>query len=190
MCYCLGVDGDLRKSAKAFKEVVWPEINHWFGGGILTPVEDVTQSDMAQMLDMYSGIDAWYIEKEVGIRGIGSRVQFGEKNWDTFSIRKRRFSGTRTEYAKLTNAIENDWLYPYWFIQAYINKNKILSAALAKTFDIIEYIKTTPSCPVRETSNASFYYVDWSKFEKQYKINTYPEAKNQKNITLEAFFNA
>ena len=45
MCYCLGVGGDLKKSAKAFKEVVWPEINHWFGGGILTPVEDVTQSE-------------------------------------------------------------------------------------------------------------------------------------------------
>ena len=175
----LTVDKDLRKSAKDFKLVVWPKVKHWFGEGDLTPVEAVTESGMAQMLDMYSGIDAWYIEKETGIRGIGSRVQWGKKRWNTFTIRKKRDSGTRTEYAKLINAIENDWLYPYWFIQAYINNGELLTAGLAKTSDIINYIKTNPSCPTRLAPNAVFYYVDWIKFEENYFINTYPEKEKQ-----------
>jgi len=181
------VDGDMRKSANSFKKVVWPKIKHWFGSGDLEPVENVTDVNMAKMLDMYSGIDAWYIEAEKGIRGIGSRVQQGPKTWDTFTIRESRHTGTRTEFEKLCNAIDNDWLYPHWFIQAYVNNGVLLTAALAKTEDIIKFINNHPDCPTRPTSNATFFYITWHEFSKKYKVNLYPEPENEKQ-TLDKFF--
>jgi len=180
------VGGDLRKSAKDFKTVVWPKVKHWFGDGDFEPVEAVTESNMAKKLDMYSGIDAWYIEQQTGIRGIGSRVQQGPKKWNSFTIRKTRNTGTRTEFAKLLNAINNEWLYPYWFIQAYVNKGTLLTAALAKTEDIISYITNHPKCPERSVYNATFFYIDWNDFENQYpiKIYTEPAEKEQKQTRL------
>lgn len=161
---------NLRDSARDFKQIVWPEIQKWFGDGELIPVEAVTESEMAKKLDMYSGIDAWYIQEDSGIRGIGSRVQWGD-DYRTFTIRKEKFNRVRTEFEKLCNAIDNDWLYPYWFTQAYLTdrNGRLLSVATAKTEDIIKYIKEI-DCPVRPTDDAWFYYIEWSLFAQKYPI--------------------
>lgn len=162
---------DLSDSARDFKEIVWPNIKEWFGEGELIPVEAVTESNMARKLDMYSGIDAWYIQPSEGIRGISCRVQWGPKAWQSFTIRKKRDSGARTEYEKLCNAINNDWLYPYWFSQSYLTerKGKLLSSGLGKTKDLIEYIQKYRPDPI-PGPNAWFYPIFWDEFKKYYQL--------------------
>ena len=170
---------DLTRSAKNFIEIVYPEIKQWFGNGQLVPVEAVTEIEMAKMLDMNSGIDAWYVETENGIRGIGSRVQY-DTDYSSFTIRKKRVGGTRTEYEKLSNAIENEWLYPHWFCQAFIDGEYLSNAGLCTTIDLIEFIKNgtlDKDYFINSCSNAEFFVVYWKHFRNKYDINILRETK-------------
>jgi len=164
---------DLSDSARDFVEIVWPVVSPWFGGGALIPVETVTDSGMARLMDMASGIDAWHHQEELGIRGIASRIQW-ETAWDTFTIRYSRTSGAKTEYEKRLSAIESDrgWIYPHLWVQAYVSKRQdgvLLSAAAMRTAGLIRLAQEVVDLPrsiaglygIRRTSNASFIFVDW-----------------------------
>jgi len=144
---------DLSQSALIFKHVIYPIIKDWIGGGELIPVENVTEKQFTKLLDTNAGIDGWYVENNKGIRGLASRIQY-RNAYNTFTIRYERHSGVKTEYEKLDHAINEDWLYPHYFIQAYVNlpkkfnykehdfsKNEIqiLNIALTKTEDLISY---------------------------------------------------
>ena len=51
--------------------------------------------------DTRAGIDAWHIIEDDGMmRGMRFRVQEGETDWRTFTVRKSRTSGAKTEFAK------------------------------------------------------------------------------------------
>lgn len=134
---------DLSKSAKAFKEIVWPEIAHWCRGGELIPVEGVTDSRMASLLDQLAGIDAWQVVDGEGVRGIASRVQFGA-SYRSFTIRRNRVHSTReTEWQKRRRSHKNQdagWLYPTLTVQAYISRDgKLLYACMARTSELFAF---------------------------------------------------
>jgi hypothetical protein len=168
---------DLSESAKDFLEIVYPKIKNQLGNGKLVPVQAVTADTMATLLDQYACIDAWYIEDDKGIRGIASRVQY-DADYRTFTVRKSRVSGARTEFDKLTFAIKKEWLYPFWFCQAYIARNpkRLLSVAVCKTKDLVEYISTGSEQDdwyvrnVDRDGAATFYVVDWDKFRTKYPL--------------------
>ncbi|KKM17714.1 hypothetical protein LCGC14_1673020 [marine sediment metagenome] len=187
---------DLKESARDFLETVYPKIKDWFGDGELIPVELVTKSDMAKKLDMYAGIDNWYIVTDKGIRGLSSRVQY-DKDWGTFTVRRQRLPlGTRTEYAKLLHAIENDYLYPYWTFQSYLNKREkdldygerkdLLNAAMCKTKDLISYIKSGErgkDFDIREVTTrgaANFFTVWWGDLRERHEVKIYDKNNIQK----------
>ena len=181
----------LKKSAQDFIDVVYPLIKKPLGDGKLIPVQDVTENEMATILDQYSGIDAWYIENSKGIRGLSSRIQYVETDeYKSFTIRKERESGAKTEYEKLTYAIQENWLYPYWFCQAYLHPTtkKPHSAGLCKTTDLIKYIsegKDGIDYTVKEVSikgRATFFVVNWQKFKKKYPMYKFPEDTLAKHI--------
>lgn len=160
---------------KYFKETVLKILK-----GEFEIVEGVTKSRMAQNLDQLSGIDLWFLDPNQGIRGVANRIQFQEKNWRTFTVRKSRESGAKTEYEKRKHAIENNWLYPDITLQGYINKkNEVLGFAIAKTKDII-YMIDNGFCRENKTGKeqigqAEFYIVDWDKMKKQgFPITIYP----------------
>ncbi|NHZ84874.1 MAG: hypothetical protein GWP19_03225 [Planctomycetia bacterium] len=143
-------------------------------------VEGITESKMAQNLDQLAGIDLWFLNTNRGIRGVANRIQFQEKNWRTFTVRKSRESGVKTEYEKRKYAIEHDWLYPDITLQGYINKkNEVLGFAIAKTKDII-YMIDNGLCHENKTGKdqigqAEFYIIDWDKMKKQgFPITIYP----------------
>lgn len=168
------VANDLRESAKIFKTMVWPSISHWFNGGELIPVEAVTNKEMREKLDTLAGIDAWHIKKDSGMRGIASRVQWIDKPYNTFTIRKERESGAETEYEKRKRAINGDkgWLYPEITIQAYVkkDKSKLLSVGAIKTKKLISSIDKVSTevrtAYDRETGDwAKFYVVPWSELK-------------------------
>lgn len=171
---------DLDKSAASFKDVVWPAVQARFKGD-LVPVESMTDSAMAKMIDLRSGIDALHLSADQRIRGIACRVQAikeGEKVWRSFTIRYQRDSGAMTEYEKRKRDMESKggWLYPYLTIQAYTahgGTQQLLCAAVTTTEaliqvcdDILENKLHKKDGGRRRTGNAEFFYINWSYLEQ------------------------
>lgn len=131
----------MTQSAQDFKAVVWPRLAPGLGGGELIPVETVTDSPFARLLDMEAGIDAWQLLQTGGMRAIASRVQWGLTCWETWTIRRRRINGSQTEYDKLINA-DLTLARPGLHIQAYLARRggPLLGAACIRTADLIRLL--------------------------------------------------
>lgn len=172
---------DLSDSAFDFLRVVWPAVKGACGGGELVPVEAVTATDFAKVLDMQAGIDAWQVVDRCGMRGIASRIQWGAKCWSTFTIRFSRTSGARTEYAKRCWALEHPnqgWLIPSLTVQAYVEARRtgtLLGAGLVRTKDLFDYVREEPRGEMTDpdaqwflqsTYNAQFIVVPWIKYRE------------------------
>lgn len=141
----MGFETDLSDSAYDFMRLVYPKMAECkFISGTITPIESVTSTGTTKDLDMLAGIDAWHINRKCGMQGIASRIQWGNKTWKSFTVRKRRTSGAETEYAKRKRAIDTgNWLYPTLTVQAYITSRRdgeLLSIGVAKTKDIFAAI--------------------------------------------------
>lgn len=165
----------LSRSSRQFREVLEKELQQILKGKFEV-VEGITIDEMAKLLDTLSGIDVWHINNLRGIRGVALRIQTGDKNWHTFTVRNKRKSGAKTEYEKRKYAIQNGYLYPYLSIQAYISKNdKLLSFAIAKTEDIMSMIEQgfykNKKTGKEQIGQAEFFVIDWYQMkEKGYKI--------------------
>ena len=162
----------LKKSSFAFEKYFKKAVLEVFKGDFEV-VEGVTSYKMAETLDQLAGIDLWYFNTTRGIRGVANRIQFQTHCWATFTVRKTRASGAKTEYEKRKYAIENDWLYPVLTLQGYIDGSKILGFAIAKTEDIIWMIDNGYS-RIQKTGKsqigqAEFYVVSWEDMKKQNK---------------------
>lgn len=133
---------DLKKSSRDFLLHVWPVIQRKCGGGQIKPVEVLHDNDLARDLDVLCGIDVWQTVNGEGARGIASRVQPGDTNWQTFTVRRRRFSGAKTEYQKRLEAINSGgrFIYPYLTCQAYVGDQGLLGVGLVRTVDLYAVI--------------------------------------------------
>lgn len=157
----------LSKSIVRFQNLIKPILKQsprWDGEFI--SLEDC-QSNEAKILDYNAGFDILHISS-LGVRAIASRIQVGDYN--TFTIRNKRESGTKTEFEKRKYAIQNDYLYPNLTLQAYVTiQENLYSFAYAKTKDIIEMIETghysenhTGSSQIGQ---AEFKVVDWVEMQ-------------------------
>lgn len=158
----------LLKSSDRFNRLVVPILKEWFQLEFMS-IENDKSNELFKMFDIHCGIDIWSYCK-FGARGIASRIQVNNKSWDTFTVRKHRQTGSQTEYEKRKRAIESDWLYPYYTLQAYIDKNdNLLSLAITKTKDLISYIDNgqaqTRHTRDNQIGQASFYIIQWDKYE-------------------------
>lgn len=161
----------LKKSSIAFKKHFRDPLLKILKGKFEV-VEGVTKDEMAKTLDMLAGIDIWHFDEKFGVRGVASRIQHG-KSWDTFTVRKTRESGAKTEYEKRTYAMDNEFLYPILTFQGYISNNAPLSFALTKTKDIFWMIENG-FCYLKKTGKeqdgqAEFYVIDWKNMVKNKK---------------------
>lgn len=173
---------DLSDSSFDFSRLVWPQMADWLGGGQLTQVESVTATGFARQLDLLAGIDAWQVNVAQSVmRGLASRIQWGPKPYNTFTIRYRRESGGKTEFSKRLSAIrDQDALFPHYTVQAYITHRRygqLLSAAAISTRDLYEiaaqveqehtdYPHSFVFSPDSDwafsrTSNAIFLWIKW-----------------------------
>ena len=181
-------NSDMNWTAGLFQQNVWPRISELCGGGEMIAME-VNVDRLADSFDKYSGIDAWQVLPEMGMRGIGSRIQRVNDDvrpYDSFTVRARRFSGAKTEFAKRVQAIESNrgYLYPYLTVQAYVRErdNELLSAAVCRTEDLIRYINEGHS-KENETTNASFYTCFWRDMvTKGFKVKSYTNHELQLNL--------
>lgn len=157
-------------------DYVWPVIKGKCGGGQIKPVEILEDNEIARELDVLCGIDVWQTVDGEGARGIASRVQPSSKNWATFTVRRTRFSGAKTEYEKRLEAIKSGgrFIYPYLTCQAYIDGEELIGVGLAKTAELYTVIerevergnvlharqKKAGHCVwINETHNADFFCV-------------------------------
>lgn len=166
------VEQAIQRSATEFKEVVWPAMGPRLGGGELIPVESVTDSPVANALDMLAGVDLWYVYRGQ-IFPIASRVQYGGRAWNTFTIRYSRPSGVATEYHKRLESIKNGSLYPRLTIQAYVHNGRLLSAAAVDTQHLMQQAERYRH-QVRHNpaDGATFVYVNWDQCADDYIITT------------------
>ena len=158
----MNVKQEIARSADHFQRIVWPNLSPLLGGGNVIPVETVTDSRMAQILDQLGGVDIWYVNQEQ-IFPIASRVQYGDRAWNTFTIRYARPSGAATEYDKRLRSIRNGSLYPRWTIQAYVDdEGRLLTAAAVDTKHLIE-VAAEHLDQVRDNpaDDVKFLYVHW-----------------------------
>lgn len=143
------VQRQIDRSAAALRDLVWPTIGGWVGGGDLIPVETVRESDFARILDTAGGIDAWqrYSNQRTGvewIRGIASRVQFGDRDWSSHTVRYRLPSGNETElHKRLRYNTGRGVIGPHLTIQAYVDDaGRLLSVGIARTVDLLDAVMT------------------------------------------------
>jgi len=149
----------MSSATNAIKNVM-PLLNKCVSGELIS-IEN-TGNKILDMLDQCSGIDMLSLSNG-NIKGIACRVQWG-RNWDSFTIRLQRHTGTKTEYQKRIDSINNGSFYPYLTMQAYLDNkrdNKILSLAVIKTIDLYELIDTHNYLFRKRKSDNVFLYVNW-----------------------------
>lgn len=159
---------DLNDSVKALstiKDTILPKLIT----GKVHCIEN-SENEILLLLDKMSGVD--YIrENKHGLQGIAARVQWGN-NWDTFTIRAKRISGTQTELEKRLWQIENGYFYPEYTLQAYFDNrksNNLLSIAMIKTKDLYNLYRDNPTIFENQKSDNDFIFVKWCKIENLIK---------------------
>lgn len=114
--------------ASELGNILLPVLNKYFKKGNVIHTEHLGES-VANLLDKYSGIDGLFISDK-DISGVALRVQqHSQRNWETFTIRYRRHTGTLTEYEKRKKQIYNSndrVFYPHYTCQAYFSGDNIL----------------------------------------------------------------
>ena len=153
---------DSVKALESIKHTVLPKII----SGKLHTIEE-QDNDILMIMDTKSGID--YIrEDETGLQGIAARVQWGN-NWNTFTIRSRRHTGTKTELEKRRKQIQKGYFYPAFTLQAYFDNrrnNNLLSIAIIKTLDLYKFIDDNPGKVGNNSSDNDFVFVRWDSLNK------------------------
>lgn len=169
----LAVDRAMGASALDFRERVWPIVSRYLGGGDLIPVEAVTDSLFAKLLDSQAGIDGWQLVGSGGIRGIASRIQWGATCWRSWTIRTRTTSGARTEYDKLVDA-DGTLLRPAYHVQAYLDQRggAVLAAGCIRTNDLIRLLLAGRHGPERRNPTDGTYFVPvwWDDAASDYEV--------------------
>jgi hypothetical protein len=177
---------DLGASSQAFVNFAWPAVKDLCGGGTLELVESTTAEGFQKQLDVLAGIDSWQLLDGRGyMRGIASRMQQSDNNWKTFTIRKSRSSGARTELEKRLEQIaraEEGALYPYLTVQGYVRhwtNGPLIGAAVVRTADlykfVVEHEADIKPLPNRADGNW-FYPVGWGWLRHcGVKVHCWPE---------------
>ena len=171
-------DTDMRLSMK-YVEQAAPIVGLLMSGWELVPVEGQT-NEVCRVLDMECGIDYLLYSKYSGqVYGLASRVQYG-RNYRTFTVRKERESGAKTEYRKRIEASTYGGLSPYYTMQAYVKDGEINGLALVKTEDLLKFIEKGLADEGKTGTNkdgqATFYICDWDKLrEAGYAVKEYSQ---------------
>lgn len=129
--------------------------NH-LGGILITEMKDIMNDnieiihsetldgEVSLLLDQYSGIDAVYKFKN-DLGGIALRAQqHSDKNWETFTVRYSRSTGTETSYAKRMRQIYNSHptFWPHITVQGYFDNNEVfLGGGMCYTKEIYDLLK-------------------------------------------------
>lgn len=184
------VMNDMRYSLQQVEKAK-PIIKQLLNGGDIKIVEG-DDNEICLMLDQTCGTDYFQAygkndgQMDGLVWGIGSRFQ---KTWhncqpfNTFTIRRSRESGAKTEFEKREYAMKHGGIYPYLTMHGYYDEQtgEILSLAIARTKDIWDFIKQGHAKERHTGDNqigqATFYFIGWDDFKKRgYDIKIYQKS--------------
>ena len=153
-----------KKSALMFNMTI-PVIERELSGKIIN-LESQDDNNVAKLLDQKCAIDGLLIHNK-GVYGLAHRVGYNY-DWHTFTIRIEDSTSSCTEIDHL----KSTGLKPKYHIQSYIKGDVVLSMAIAKTEDLVDYIeKYSPKIKTCSTSGDKFAIIDWTEFKAVgYKI--------------------
>ena len=174
MCVING-GGFLRdmRTAMDYVRAAEPIIVKLLNGGRFMPVEG-SDDEVCRMLDTTCGTDYFQVYDHSGlVWGVASRMQeinaSLHRPFNTFTVRKARESGVKTEYEKRRYAIEHNGVYPFLTMQGYVDiqTGELLSLGIARTVDIMSCIDAGKAI-VRHTGTeqigqAEFYVLPWDR---------------------------
>lgn len=131
-----------------------------------------SDDSVLMLMDRKAGID--YIrEDEKGLQGIAARVQWDDGRpgypYNTFTMRERRHTGTKTEVEKRIEAIENGYFYPAFTLQMYCDtreNNAIVSIAAIHTKVLYRLFTESPELFEGACSDNGFRFVRWSRISE------------------------
>lgn len=152
---------DNEDSVRAFESIQRTVVPKLISGEIIRVEKQ--DNEILITIDQKSGID--YIRSdETGLQGIAWRAQWGDRAWNTFTIRYKRHSGAETEYEKRMRQIREGYLYPAFTMQGYFDDRHInnpLSVGIVKTIDLYRMIVSHPELTHRNHSDNQFVFVRW-----------------------------
>jgi len=185
-----GWRGDLDWSSKAFVNIIWPVIQGRIGGGRIVSIEQNgdRRADFAKA-DIDAGVDVVQELPDGQIRYIAVRNQKQNKqldhplSWDSFTIRKERESGVRTELEKRSNAIKNGCVYPYLWIHSYLETEigPWAKTGIIQTRDLIEFVNNPENKfkiterQVMRNGAATFLVAWWRHIGDKVEVVSNPE---------------
>lgn len=171
-----------------FVKLAQPIMKRILKGGEIMAVEG-QDNEICEMLDRTCGTDYFHVYENSGlVWGVASRIQEydPEKNkrpFNSFTVRKARDSGTKTEYEKRKTAIEHGGVYPFLTMQAYINvkTNEIETLAIVKTTDLMDFVDKGLAYErhtgAEQYGQAAFFVAYWDSMKKAgYKVIEYKAA--------------
>ena len=137
----------------------------------MVSIEKTPDNGVLAWFDKFAGIDWIGKTPDNNLYGVAVRVQWTNNPFNSFTIRSDRHTGTKTEYQKRIEAIQHGYFYPAYTIQAYVDKTTdiLLSAAIAKTKDLYEYVDKFSYEIANNKSDNNFKIVWWSKFQSRYQ---------------------
>ena len=152
---------DAARSIRAFQKFVAPALRR-FGARKILPTE-YHQDGLARTLDLIAGVDGLIVDRDNLVFGYASRVQFDGKNYESFTIRRSRPNGTKTEFEKLTNPMT---IKPAYHVQTFVDENESRAVvAIAETWRLIKYTLEHPNQWRTANGGETFYFVPWSKLD-------------------------
>jgi hypothetical protein len=188
-------DDDLEDSRTRFEEIVWPEINGWFGDGPELHRTEDKSGALREDFDHVGGVDYWAVERGAGMVSIASRVQTYDKT--TFTVRYSRGTGNDTEYQKRMQQLNSHYELPTYTVQAYVDPTlrALRNVAVVRTAPLYEYIaagtpgEDWPLIPSNEDEH--FFPVSWSELQGEVSLRVHnrrragliPDPDNPEDIT-------
>jgi hypothetical protein len=166
---------DFNASVRDFQRFVVPELeklqNRPLGNLSVISTESLPGA-LAAAFDRIGGVDVWLVCQADGkIYSMANRLQWVPPlrgSYRTISVREERFTGTRTERAKLETHHAEGSLYPDLFCQSYVfgkRRHPIVLAnfALVHTDDVLSRL-AAGAWRRYATTNATFLAIDWDSF--------------------------
>lgn len=169
------VANDLFDAERAFIGVAWPAIAPLIGGGAFEPA--------SASLDKIAGIDGWQRTRR-WMRAIAHRLQWGDTDWRTFTIRYTRPTGATTEWEKLrAAAADPSRAKPDLVIHAYLSGPRraptLMSVGATKAKSLVDYASRLAKLPVRRNPDGvEFIHCDWDAMAAAgYEVRVAPEGE-------------
>lgn len=178
---------DAVASLKDFHKFSAHAVNEFFGGNVhILPTENQA-NELEKILD-FAGIDGFIVTRDGTAYPYASRVQKTKVNYQSFSLRGYRPSGTATEFAKLKKARKTGAAMPTFTIQAFVDADeKAATVAVAYTIELVRYVETHDAEKRRTATGEEFFVVPWRELTS---VRIYRVSDNGNAADVTADFSA